>query len=117
MAQHEKKTAGAFDIRNIIGALLDDLRRDPHADGPVRRPRDREDRRHQRQPRGPASPCSSSASGSSPGPACGRSWCPSTSSRWPTTRPARHPKEASRQAAAQSPDRDGRHLGSGPWVR
>ena len=34
-----RRRPGAFDIRNIIGALLGDLRRDPHADGHLRRHR------------------------------------------------------------------------------
>ena len=45
IAREASRRPGAFDIRNIIGLLLDDLRRHPRPARAVRRPRDREDRR------------------------------------------------------------------------
>ena len=45
-----KKTAGALDVRNIIGALIGGVRRDPRRAGDLQRLHRGEDRRRQRQP-------------------------------------------------------------------
>ena len=78
-SEASKHTAGALDIRNIIGGLIGVYGVILRADGPLRRQGARQDRRRQRQPVGRAGDgrrglrCSCSGRGS------GRSWCPTTS--------------------------------------